>query len=101
MSVTIKKISLPTQQSPEHEGMSINDNALGLIGHVEINCMARIGSFNMSIAELRQLKQGQVIQLLQKTHDPVEILVNQKVIARGELVSCDDHFGIKITDIAS
>ncbi len=101
MTLSIKKIALPTQLLHEGDGNRITENTLGLVGGVEINCTARIGTLNLTIAELRQLKQGQMLALEQKTNEPVEIIVNQKVIARGELMSCDDYFAIQITEVAS
>lgn len=101
MTISVKKIALPTQHAHEPEGKLVHNNTLGLIDGVEIHCTARIGTLNLTIAELRQLKQGQVFALSQKTNEPVEIVVNEKVIARGELMSCDDHYAIQITDIAS
>lgn len=101
MTVSVKKIALPTQHLHENEGNLVNEKTLGLIDGVEINCTARIGTLNLTIAQLRQLKQGQVLSLTQKTNEPIDIIVNQKVIARGELMSCDDYFAIQITEVAS
>jgi flagellar motor switch protein FliN/FliY len=55
----------------------------------------------MLISELLQLGQGSVIELNKLAGEPVEIFVNQKLIARGEVVVVNDKFGIKMTDILS
>ena len=100
MTITIKKIALAKQQ-PTTEGPFITDNYLGIIGGVEVTCLVRIGTFSMTIAELRQLKQGQTLSLHQKTYEPIDIVLNNQVIARGELMSCEENFAIQITEVCS
>jgi flagellar motor switch protein FliN/FliY len=53
------------------------------------------------ISELLQLGQGSVIELNKLAGEPLEIFVNQKLIARGEVVVVNEKFGIKMTDIIS
>jgi flagellar motor switch protein FliN/FliY len=55
----------------------------------------------MLISELLQLGQGSIIELNKLAGEPVEIFVNQKLIARGEVVVVNEKFGIKMTDILS
>lgn len=101
MTITVKKIALAEHPPEAVEGERITENTLGLVGGVEIACLVRIGTLTLTINELRQLKQGQVLPLDQKTHEPVDILVNDQVIARGELMSSEDYFSIQITEVAS
>lgn len=100
MTVTVKKIAL-AEQTPSSQGQMITDNHLGLIGNVEVQCSVRVGTLTLTIDELRQLKSGQTMVLQQKTHEPVDIIVNNQVIARGELMCCDDNFAIQIVDVCS
>lgn len=100
MTITVKKLAL-TEQEPQPHGELISTNYLGLLNHIEVRCTARIGTFNLSIAALKQLKTGQLLPLEQKTSDLVEILLNDQVIARGELMSHEDQYAIQITEIAS
>lgn len=100
MTVTVKKIAL-AEQAPTPEGQLITDNHLGLIGNVEVSCAVRLGTLTLTIAELRQLKIGQTMALQQKTHEPVDIIVNNQVIARGELMCCEDNFAIQISEVCS
>ncbi|CAD7772951.1 Flagellar motor switch protein FliN [Candidatus Methanoperedenaceae archaeon GB50] len=55
----------------------------------------------MLINDLLQLGQGSVIELDKLAGDPVEILVNQRLVARGEVVVVNEKFGIRLTDILS
>lgn len=99
--MTVNKIAIPEHHLHPIEGPSLFERPLSVVAGVPIPCWIRIGTLTLSIAELHQLKKGQVMTLDQKTEEPVEIMVNQHVIARGELMSCDDHFAIQITEIAS
>ncbi|GEM_PF-1882634 len=100
MSITVKKIAICEQQPSTDNGDFIANHHLGIVGDIEVDCLVRLGTLTMTIAELRQLREGQTLSLDQKTHEPVDILLNNQVIARGELMSCDDCFAIQITGIA-
>lgn len=100
MTISVKKIAF-SEQSPVSQGKLVTENHLGLIGAVEVACLVRLGTLTFTIAELRQLKEGQTLSLKQKTHEPVDILLNNQVIARGDLMSCDENFAIQITEICS
>ncbi len=98
MSINVKKITLTEQQS-QNDGQIINNDYLGLVGSIEVQCNVRIGTLNMTIAQLKQLQSEQVLHLEQKTHEPVELILNNKVIAKGELMSHGDHFALQITEV--
>jgi flagellar motor switch protein FliN/FliY len=101
MNMIAKKISLSPHQSDNTDGSPLINQALNLVSDVEIECNVRIGTLCLTIAELHALKQNQILSLAQKTDEPVDILVNQHVVARGELMSCEDYFAIQITEVAS
>lgn len=98
MTITAKKVALMEQQ-PTAEGHLVSPNYLGLVGDVEVECLVRLGTLTLTINELRQLKQGERLSLSQKTHEPVDIVLNNQVIARGELMSCEDYFAIQVTEV--
>lgn len=60
-----------------------------------------LGRTKMIINDLLQLGQGSVIELDKLAGEPMEILVNQKLVARGEVVVVNEKFGIRLTDIIS
>jgi flagellar motor switch protein FliN/FliY len=60
-----------------------------------------LGSTNMLIKDLLQLGQGSVVELEKLAGEPMEILVNNKLVARGEVVVVNEKFGIRLTDIIS
>ncbi len=98
MTITAKKIALLDQQ-PSTNGSPVSENYLNLVGDIEVECLIRLGTLTLTINELRQLKQGEQLSLDQKTHEPVDIVLNNQVIARGALMSCEDCFAIQITEI--
>ena len=98
MTITAKKIALLEQQ-PTTGGQPISENYLGLVGDIEVECLVRLGTLTLTINELRQLKQGECLSLSQKTHEPVDIILNNQVIARGELMSYEDCFAIQISEV--
>ncbi|MDI9817547.1 MULTISPECIES: FliM/FliN family flagellar motor switch protein [unclassified Legionella] len=100
MTITVKKIALSEQTTPI-DGTLLSDNYLNIIGSVEVGCTIRIGSLTLTIDALHKLKQGQILTLDQKLHEPLDILLNNQVIARGELMSAGDCFAVKVTEVAS
>jgi len=70
-----------------------------LIDHVEVVCEAILGSGTITIGLLDKLAPGEMLVLDSSPADPAEIRVNGKVIARGEVVTVDDRFAIRLTEI--
>ena len=71
-----------------------------LIAGVEVTLEARIGSAVMSIARLMELKAGDCVSLDAELNSDVELILNGVTIARGELVTVGDSFGVRIVEIA-
>ncbi|RAP36963.1 hypothetical protein B1207_05905 [Legionella quinlivanii] len=99
MTTLVKKIHFPELQVKDTTD-TVKADYLGLLGNVEVECQIRIGSLKLTIAELKQLTRGKVLNLLQKTNEPVDLLLNNQVFARGELMSCDDYFAVQILEVA-
>ncbi len=60
-----------------------------------------LGRTKMLIKDLLQLGQGSVVELEKLAGEPMEILVNSKLVARGEVVVVNEKFGVRLTDIIS
>ena len=74
-------------------------NRARLIDHVEVVCDAVLGRGTITIGELDRLAPGEVLTLDTSPADLAEVRVNGKVIARGEVVTVDDRFAIRLTEI--
>lgn len=68
---------------------------------IPLEITVELGRKKMPIKELLQLGQGSVIELEKIAGEPMEILVNNKLVARGEVVVVNEKFGIRLTDILS
>ncbi len=68
---------------------------------IPVEVTVELGTAKMPIRELLQLGQGSVIELAKLAGEPMEILANNKLIARGEVVVVNEKFGIRLTDIIS
>lgn len=60
-----------------------------------------VGSTKMAIRDLLQLAQGSVIELDKLAGEPMEVMINNKLVARGEVVVVNEKFGIRLTDVVS
>jgi len=70
-----------------------------VIKDVEVNIDIRLGSATITVSELFSWKKGSVLTLDNNINAPVDILLNQKVVGKGQLVACGEHYGIEITDV--
>ena len=66
---------------------------------IPVNLSVELGSCNLSMQEVLQLGIGSVVQLDKSADAPVDLYVNRKLVARGEVVVAEDRFAIKVTEI--
>jgi flagellar motor switch protein FliN/FliY len=74
---------------------------LDFILDIPMQVTVQVGSTKLVIRELLQLGQGSVIELEKLAGEPMEVLVNNKLVARGEVVVVNEKFGIRLTDVIS
>ena len=72
---------------------------LNLVLDVPVMLTVELGSCQLPMKDVLQLNVGSVVQLDKPAGAPVELSVNGKVIARGEVVVVEDRFGVKITEM--
>ena len=78
-----------------------NDRNLDLILDIPLKVTVELGRTRMLVSELLNLGQGSVIELAKLAGEPMEVLVNDKLVARGEAVVVNEKFGVRLTDIIS
>ncbi len=83
------------------EEQEIDNRSLDLILDIPLTVTVELGRCKMLINDLLQLGQGSVIELTKLVGEPLEVLINQKLVARGEVVVVNEKFGIRLTDIIS
>lgn len=76
-----------------------NSPSLDFLLDVPIKLTVELGGCQISMRDLLQLNVGSVVQLDKSAHASVDLFVNQKLVARGEVVVVEENFGIKITEI--
>lgn len=74
---------------------------LNLILDIPLRVAVELGRTKMVVNELLNLGQGSVIELSKLAGEPMEVLVNDKLVARGEAVVVNEKFGVRLTDIIS
>jgi flagellar motor switch protein FliN/FliY len=75
--------------------------SIDFILDIPLEVTVELGRTSMLINDLLQLGQGSVIELNKLAGEPLEIMVNRKLIARGEVVVVNEKFGVRLTDIVS
>jgi flagellar motor switch protein FliN/FliY len=79
--------------------MSLEPKNLAMIMDVKVELTVRIGSCMLPMKQVIGLMEGSVLQLDQLASDAVGLYVNDRLIARGEVVVIEENFGIKITQL--
>src|SRR3954469_25744495 len=75
--------------------------SLDFILDIPLKVTVELGRSKMAIRDILQLAQGSVVELSKFAGEPLEVLVNEKLVARGEVVVVNEKFGIRLTDIIS
>lgn len=72
---------------------------LDLILDIPLDISVELGKAKIPVNELLQLGQGSILELTKPVGEPLDIYVNNKLVAKGEVVILDDKFGIRVADI--
>jgi flagellar motor switch protein FliN/FliY len=76
-------------------------NNIDLLMDVSLRVSVELGRTRMQLAQILELQHGSVIELDRLAGDPVDVFVNDCMVARGEVVIVDDKFGVRITEMIS
>ena len=85
----------------EQSGAAQDSGALELLSDIPVELSVEIGRTRLTISQILKLSQGSVVELDVLAGEPLNIYVNQVLIAQGEVVTVNDRFGIRLTDILS
>lgn len=97
----VKDVASAAENVVQATGANAFPNNLDFLLDVSLQVSVEVGRTRMSINELLQLGQGSVIELSKLAGEPLDIYINQQLIARGEAVIVNEKFGVRITDILS
>ncbi|KNX45604.1 flagellar motor switch protein FliY [Helicobacter pylori] len=100
---TTESTTEATEEVKTHDASleNIEIRNISMLLDVKLNVKVRIGQKKMILKDVVSMDIGSVVELDQLVNDPLEILVDDKVIAKGEVVIVDGNFGIQITDIGT
>ncbi len=85
----------PDPVAPDRRG----DDRLDAVHDVPVKVQAVLGRSRMPIGDLLRLKAGMVVELDRRVGEPVDVFVNNRLIARGEVVMIDHSLGVTLTEI--
>jgi flagellar motor switch protein FliN/FliY len=92
----VQKETLQEEESGQEGGYDID-----LILDIPLDVSVELGRVKMLVNDLLQLGQGSIVELNKAVGEPLEIYINNKLIAKGEVVVMEEQFGIRVTDIIS
>lgn len=83
------------------ESIAGEQGSLDLLMDIALELSVELGRSMVPVRDVLRFAQGSLIQLNKLAGEPVDVLVNGKLIARGEVVVVDDSFGVRLTEIVS
>ena len=86
-------------QAFDSPGPAGEPKSIDLVYNIPLQVSVELGRTKKEISEILEFNLGTIVVLDKVAGDPVEIVVNDKLIARGEVVAIDDNYGVRITDI--
>ena len=97
---------LALEEFPESTALAMMDEAgdksaadLSTVFDVPVNISAVLGKAHMTVAQLLKLNRGSVLELDRKVGEAIDIFVNNRLVARGEVVVVEDRLGVTMTEI--
>jgi len=80
---------------------NVNSGNIELLMDVSLRVTVELGRTRMQLSQILELQHGSVVELDRLAGDPVDIFINDVLMARGEVVVVDDKFGVRITEMIS
>lgn len=91
-----------TAMPPEtFAGLPADLQDLGAFGAISVRLAVEVGAVRLPLRDVLGLQIGQVHLLDRRVDQPVDVLINERLIARGEIVSMGDRFGVRLTELVA
>jgi len=97
--IEARSVVFPNLDAEKKNDATSSQRNLETLFDVPLQISVELGRTSMSIKEILQLAPGSVVELDKLAGEPVDLLVNGKLVAKGEVVVTDENFGVKITEI--
>jgi len=98
---TEENVAQPDLKLHVNPNANEGEHSLDLILDIPLKVSVELGRTKILVQDLLKLHKGSVIELTKLAGEPLEILVNDKVVAKGEVIVVNEKFGIRLTDIVS
>jgi flagellar motor switch protein FliN/FliY len=94
-------VSVQVSQLDELESGAAGGDAMGMgqLMDVPVRVTVQVGRSRLKLGELVQIRPGSLIELDREAHEPADILVNGKIVARGEIVTIDGRYGVRVASV--
>lgn len=89
------------EAAPSPERSQPGTENLDVVLDLELTAAALLGGVEMPIGQILSLAPGSIIEMDRLVDEPIDLLVNDKLVARGEVVVVDEKFGVRITEVVS
>jgi flagellar motor switch protein FliN/FliY len=94
-------VSEPVAREAHDRGTAVREPGnYDLLLELELEAVVRFGSREMELRDLLELGPGDVVELDRQLTDPVDLIVGDKIVARGEVVLVEGNFGLRVTEVA-
>lgn len=90
---------MATQHSEGQQNGVTDSQNLDLLMNVKLQVTAELGKCKMMVQDILKLGTGSIVELDRLAGGPVDLLVNSKLVARGEVVAIDENFGVRVTEL--
>lgn len=103
--IDIMQIDLPEHAAPAGERAGAEPSGqripLDMLGEIAVEVEIQLGTARLTVKELMALKAGSLLTLDQHLLQDVDVLLNERVVARGEVVAVGDRFGVRIKELGA
>ena len=96
-----EKTEEQTANTEDQDQNSASADNLRVLENIDVRLTVEVGSAELKIKELLRLNEGSVIELDRLAGDPLDILINGTMIAKGEVVMVGERFGVRFTEVSN
>lgn len=98
-SDTVEQVQLSELSETQPQGRALFNSNFDIIKDVRVTLEASVGEAELSVSELYDLKANSIVKLERDAQAPIDLVLDGRIVARGQLVVTGDNFGICITEI--
>ncbi len=88
-------------EKEENSQQRYSDSTIGLLSDIDLEATLRFGSREMALNEILDLGPGALVELNREVSDPVDLVVGDRIVARGEVVVVNGNFALRISEVAT